>query len=159
MIPDKSEVITHENPAWRERANFIIVAKLDEEAVQKGFVWEQLWARELGENMFEICCIPFFYYGIALGDIVATRPDEQKRFVISERLKTRGHFTLRVWFRDKVDESLVESIESAGCMIERRFRTARLISIDAPSLKIRSELEQILDSFAIGDTLFWENGS
>jgi len=52
--------VQHETPVWRERANFIIGAALD--APGK---WEQLWARQVGPNRFELCCIPFMTYGLA----------------------------------------------------------------------------------------------
>jgi hypothetical protein len=45
--------VQHETPVWRERANFIIGAALD--APGK---WEQLWARQVSPNRFELCCIP-----------------------------------------------------------------------------------------------------
>jgi hypothetical protein len=156
---DNLDVVTHESPAWRERANFIIAARLDEDANKEGLVWEQLWARELGENIFEICCIPFFSYGLALGDIVETRPYDAKRYVVSSRLKTKGHFTLRVWFQNQIEESLLESISSSGFAVERRYKTGRLVSIDAPSSEKRKELEQMLESQAISEGFFWENGS
>jgi hypothetical protein len=31
-----------------------------------------LWARQVGDRRFEICCIPFFLYDVALGDVVET---------------------------------------------------------------------------------------
>ena len=134
---DNFDVITHEDPAWRYRANFIISGRLDSDAVKSGFVWEQLWAKELGENIFELCCIPFFLYGFALGDIVETRPVEQKEFVVAERLKTKGHFTLRIWFQNQVDDNLLELIKSMDCAFERRFKNGQLVSIDAPTLEKR----------------------
>jgi len=158
-MSDDTKIITHENPAWRKRANFIIVGKLDDNALENGFVWEQLWARELGENLFEICCIPFFLYGFALGDIVETRPDNEKRFVIAKKLKTKGHFTLRIWFQSLVDEKLLEFLKSEGYFIEHRFKSGKLVSIDAPSLEKRSELEQILNADEFANILVWENGS
>lgn len=94
-----------------------------------------------------------------MGDIVETRPYDTKRYVVSNRLKTKGHFTLRVWFQDQIDENLLESIKSIGFIVERRYKSGRLISIDAPSSEKRKELEQMLESLAISKGFFWENGS
>ena len=64
------EVAIHLNPAWRDRANFIAFVSI--ELDEPGERWEQLWARQIANNLFEICCIPFFAYDLALGDQVDT---------------------------------------------------------------------------------------
>src|SRR5207237_9725655 len=85
---DKDEV--HSDPVWRERADFIIGAPLPEEGRA-----EQLWARRLGEPlMFEICCIPFFLYDVALGDVLQT--DSGLQF--SHAVEQCVCFVFRVWF-------------------------------------------------------------
>lgn len=32
--------------------------------------FEQLWTERVGADRFELCCIPFFAYDMALGDVV-----------------------------------------------------------------------------------------
>jgi hypothetical protein len=39
---------------------------------------EQLWARQVGDRRFEICCIPFFVYDMALGDVVETDANHRR---------------------------------------------------------------------------------
>jgi hypothetical protein len=34
-------------------------------------VFELLWTRTEDQERFELCCIPFFPYGMALGDLVS----------------------------------------------------------------------------------------
>lgn len=41
----------HREPAWRDKANFVINAKLPEEGR-----FEQLWTRQVCEDTFELCC-------------------------------------------------------------------------------------------------------
>lgn len=36
--------------------------------------FEQLFAKQIGDDRFEICCTPFFLFDVALGDIVVTSP-------------------------------------------------------------------------------------
>jgi hypothetical protein len=36
---------------------------------------EQLWARQVGDRHFELCCIPYFVYDLALGDVVEIDAD------------------------------------------------------------------------------------
>jgi len=55
----------HREPAWRERSNFIIASAID--AANTDMTTEQLWARKIDDRHFEICCIPFFAYNVALG--------------------------------------------------------------------------------------------
>lgn len=47
----------HNEPAWRDRANFVIAADIAGSPDKRE--WEQLWARKLSDTRFEICCIPF----------------------------------------------------------------------------------------------------
>ena len=49
-----TDVITHANPVWRERANFIIAAGISDPPPDTLRRWEQLWARQIGEHRFEI---------------------------------------------------------------------------------------------------------
>lgn len=82
-------VATHQDPVWRERSNFIFGANLAEENR-----WEQLWGRQVGNLQFEICCVPFFVYGMALGDVVETDDDYMSIGVV----KASNRAVFRVWF-------------------------------------------------------------
>lgn len=89
--------IQHFNPIWKEKANFIICAKVDDP--NKVFIGEQLWARKISDNRFEVCCIPFFVYDLSLGDEVET--DEE--FFVKKVIKPSGQFTFRIWLKDTPD--------------------------------------------------------
>lgn len=43
------ELVVHQEPVWRDRANFVINAELSEKGPH---LFEQLWARQLGEDKF-----------------------------------------------------------------------------------------------------------
>jgi hypothetical protein len=85
------KIIQHLNPIWAEKANFVIMANLDDSnnEIEK----EQLWAQQISANKFEICCIPFFVYSLSLGDEVET----DENFVISKITKASGQYTFRIW--------------------------------------------------------------
>ncbi len=85
--PDR-QVVVHDTPAWRDRADFIIAAQLREADQPKR--WEQLWAGQLGDAEFEVCCIPFFVYDLALGDVVATEPADEQEYVVGVLSVRRG---------------------------------------------------------------------
>lgn len=85
---------THDSPAWGTRANFIIRSDLSTHGMPGRF--EQLWAKEVGKFEFEICCIPFFSYGLFLGDIVVT----DNEYLIQRVITSNGHQTIRVAISD-----------------------------------------------------------
>ena len=129
--------VVHENPVWRSRANFLIVAEIPRDEVKKDFEWEQIWANEIRENVFEICCIPFFAYDLALGDVVSTIAKKGRSYVINRVEKQSGRYVFRAWLSDvSTKESLTQQLTTLGCMIEIRFSESRLISIDAATSEL-----------------------
>jgi len=129
-----TDTVMHENPVWRERANFIITAKIDLEPTTAQWRWEQLWARQVTENRFVLCCIPFFIYDLALGDEVETGPSEERHYVIQQVINLSGHYTFRTWFHDSSVRSEVSSeLARMGCLTEWRSSYSNLLAIDAIS--------------------------
>lgn len=130
----------HNEPAWRSRANFVIVADIATSPESRE--WEQLWARKLSDRRFEICCIPFFAYDLALGDEVETDEDHILRRVV----RRSGHFTFRVWFGDSTDPGdrarVAEIIRDRGC--EHEWSSENLLAIDATP----DEAQAVADSLA-----------
>jgi len=147
--------VTHSRPAWGDRADFLIAAALGPIEGALEWKWEQLWARRISTNRFEVCCIPFFVYGLALGDEVETN----ELFVIQRRVRTAGHHTYRAWFTDpdariEVHETLTEW----GYLVEWRYSTGDLIAIDAESEKSAQVLVKYLEDHARAERLIWEIG-
>jgi len=128
------DTIVHENPVWRERANFIIAAKIDPEPTDRRWRWEQLWARQVTENVFRLCCIPFFVYDLALGDEVETTHREERRYVVQQVIKPSGHYTFRAWFYDSsVRREVAGELAGLGCLMEWRSSYSNLLAVDAAS--------------------------
>lgn len=96
---------------------------------------EALWAKDLGNDLYEVDNIPFHAYGINYRDVVRAKADspEQKPRVI-EVVEARGHRTLRFFF----DKSVVSDqqrfylarLEQHGISFERAGE--RLIAVDVP---------------------------
>ncbi|WP_177228866.1 DUF4265 domain-containing protein [Amycolatopsis sacchari] len=78
-MAEPSGYVQHLRPAWSDRANFVIHARLPDEGSPKKF--EQLRVRRVAQTRFEICCIPFFLYDLSLGDVVETSSRYGMRFV------------------------------------------------------------------------------
>jgi hypothetical protein len=84
-LTETQEFVAHHDPVWRERSNFIINAELPEKDWPRRF--DQLFARRAGDDLFEVCCIPFALYDVALGDIVTVRPSDDRKFVVRDVVK------------------------------------------------------------------------
>ena len=144
----------HTNPVWRSRANFIIVADIAASG-DKG-EWEQLWARKLSDDRFEICCIPFFVYDLALGDEVETDSDGILRRVV----KPSGHITFRVWLGNSTDPSdrdrLMGVVRSLAC--EHEWSSENLLAIDAQTDNVAQRLADSLSVLQQEDRVTFEMG-
>ena len=64
--------------------------------------------------MFEICCIPFFVYDLALGDLVETNAD----YSVTLRHAPSGRFVFRVWFGDSFhsQEEIADDLQALGAL-------------------------------------------
>lgn len=144
----------HNAPAWRNRANFVIAA--DIAASPEKQEWEQLWARKISDTRFEICCIPFFAYDLALGDEVETDGDHVLRRV----LKASGHFTFRVWFGNSTDPGdrtrAMEIVQREGC--EHEWSSENLLAIDAPTQETAQALAVALAALQQEGLVTFETG-
>jgi Domain of unknown function (DUF4265) len=118
----KPEIATHSNPVWRDEADFLIAAELDPEACRQ----EQLWAKKMAPQEFKLCCIPFFTYGYALGDVVETTRD----FVIIKRIISSGRKLVRFWLRNTTEDArrrFIELLNEREVLSEAR---GNLIAVD-----------------------------
>ncbi len=87
-----TKVATHPNPVRRPAPSFMLRAVLDD--VGGGDNFEQVWTKRVGADRFELCCIPFFAYGMALGDVV--RADAATGYVIQAVEQRSGNGVVRV---------------------------------------------------------------
>lgn len=94
----ETKTAVHVAPTWQRMADFIILADLSEYGMPN--CWEQIWARKIEDDEFMICCIPFFTYGIALGDHVRTHMSNSREYIISAMVKAKGHRVVRLWLKE-----------------------------------------------------------
>lgn len=153
------QFLTHENPVWREKANFIIHAKMD---TSDGVLrFEQLWVRQLNneDTHFEICCIPFFLYNLALGDKVSTVPGYGKKYILHEIIEPSGHHTFRVWFKkDDSKSEIAHVLEEMGCLLEWQTQEGNLLALDVSSDKGIEDLADYLWKREQQGMLIYETG-
>lgn len=148
------QIATHEKPAWRKEANFIIHAGIEQGRL------EQLWARQLGENRFRVCCIPFFVYDLALGDEVETGPSGDKQYVLQRVVKPSTHYTFRVWFGLASDPMVRHQVEFEATQLGCRFEwfSDNLMALDAPGYAVAQQLAAFLKKEQDEGQLTYETG-
>lgn len=143
------EEAVHPEPVWRDRANFIIGAALPEEGRT-----EQLWARQIDERTFEICCIPFFLYDVALGDIVET----DERYDLVRVVEPSGRFVFRVWFGETWHprEEIAAELANLGALLE--WSSINLLAVDAADKSHAQVIADYLLSQSDQGRLLFETG-
>jgi hypothetical protein len=153
-----NNIITHDFPVWREKANFIIAVRLHDD-VPNAVDWEQIWSTQVEENVFEVCCIPFFAYNIALGDLVTTSRQGSRKYAIEKVVEQSGHKTYRIWFLNMDNWGIaVHAIRKLGCLVEKRWERSKLISVDAPTFAVAEQLEAYLKKQEDNQELNYEVG-
>jgi hypothetical protein len=154
----EKEFVVHEEPVWRDRANFIVNAELRESDSPKRF--EQLWTRQVGDDQFEVCCVPFFLYDIALGDIVRTAPRGERRYVVERVIRPSGRYVFRVWLGLGESfvprETIAEALRELGALTE--WSSVNLLAVDAENAEQAQAVADYLDAREKSGELMFETG-
>lgn len=146
--------ISHEDPAWRREKNYM--AMVDLAPFDLAGMREQLWLREIEEGGgYEVCCIPFYAYGLALGDVVAKSGADAVDGLISKS----GRRALRVIFADPRPpedsrSELLSAIDSAGLLSE--WNGDRHVAIDVPDISLMQPVFDSVQKEIQNGTAFWE---
>ncbi|MFD6388636.1 DUF4265 domain-containing protein [Nocardia sp. NPDC060259] len=96
---------------------------------------EQLWLTSRGEDTFEVACIPFRVYGLALGDRVGLDPAGQQ---VTELLEKSGHRVFRVLLLPTLSDNEATQLHgaiddaTARCRLISEWSGDRHIAIDLP---------------------------
>jgi hypothetical protein len=127
----------HRDPVWRERANFIVSVAVD--SADTDVSTEQLWARKVDDRHFELCCIPFFAYDLALGDVVET----DAGYVVQRVSTPSWRYVFRAYF-DRGNhgnrDSTVETLQALGAQVE--WSSPSLLAVDA---RDQAHAQQVAD--------------
>ncbi len=152
----EEKTFVHLNPIWHDKANYIIGARCFPNKDSDTQGWEQLWSRQLTSNRFEICCIPFFVYDLALGDEVEIDSD----YMIRRVTRWSGHYTFRVWFGDSPESSIrdevIAEVTCLGGLME--WYSQKLLGIDAASASQAQDIADFLFQKQQVGHLIYETG-
>jgi len=156
VVEPSARQATHQEPVWRDRANFIIAAEIDLSGTE--IASEQLWARKITDTEFEICCIPFFVYDLALGDVVRTAAKGGKQYIVDEVIRGSGHFTFRVSLsRSNLSrDDLAFRLNEMGALTERSSKT--MLAVDATDAEHARRIADFLHSEQQAGRLIYETG-
>lgn len=94
---------------------------------------ESMWARPLGNDLYQIENVPFYAYGINFHDIVrATADSDDQILEIRELIEPSGHRTFRVFFQKHIGREKQEEILKAlkGLRISYERLNVRCCSLD-----------------------------
>lgn len=87
-VIDEPKIVTHNEPAARARTNYIL--RLDLTNAGLPGYYEQVWTRTDDKQRHELCCIPFFTYGLSLGDIFTVTADRAYRVEYKAGIEPSG---------------------------------------------------------------------
>jgi hypothetical protein len=154
--PDK-DIAVHLSPVWRKKANFLIQAELS--AVGLPGKWEQLWARQLDNGRYELCCIPFFAPGLALADQVDVAPKEGKEYVVHSLIAASGRVAARVAFVndavfDQLAHQLIDEMRATNCLFE--WHTTRYLAIDIADRRAFQHMNKVLADYGSAGNIKYE---
>jgi hypothetical protein len=151
--PDE-QFSTHSEPVWRGRADFIVNADLPEPDR-----YEQLWCAKRSENTFELCCIPFFLYDVALGDIIETSPRGDRQHVVSRVVSPSGRYVFRAFFERRqyrYRDDVVEALTALGALTE--WSSSSLLAVDAEDETLAQRVATMLQGRESHGQLVYETG-
>ena len=151
MVNSQMRDVQHNDPVWRDRSNFVIAAEID---VGSDSHVEQLFARQVGPHSFEICCIPFFLYDIALGDVVETDAD----YLVRRVVERSGRYVFRVWFGESAHprDDEADTLAELGALLE--WSSVNLLAVDARDGDHAQEIANHLEVAADGGRLVFDTG-
>lgn len=149
------QFVVHEQPVGRASTNYIARADLAPFGLDGQI--EQLWLKAVNDGSYEVACIPFSTYGIALGDIVLLNDD-----YVSEVVTNSRHRTLRLLFTadlppahlQKAAAQVKAEIIAADLLSE--WNGARFVAVDVPPNVEPSGLFAVMEAAVNAGHAFWE---
>jgi len=125
----------HNEPVWQERADRLIYAKIEHKGDHE--IREQLWAKFIDNERFEICCIPFFIFDLALGDEVSITLTNENHGLIDKVIRRSNHQTYWIWFNNLANDTICvevqKKITAIGCLFEWYSNTLLAVNVVSAS--------------------------
>src|SRR4051812_34223649 len=98
-----------------------------------GFSGETLWARPLGDGLYEVASVPFFAGDVHRGDVVRCADDGDGLPLVAGVVEYGGHESLRVSFAagagDEAIGAALDEVTRLGAYVERASRGLALVDV------------------------------
>jgi hypothetical protein len=158
-MPSRDAVwVVHEDPVIRERENYI--ANVDLSAYGLHGQHEQLWLRPIGSGVYEVTCIPFCVYGLALLDRVTLTDDGAS---VRRILEASGRRVLRILLMESYADRLPAVIDGivsivSSLNLHSEWHGGRHLAIDVVGDVPLDGLFELLKDDVAAQHAYWEWG-
>jgi hypothetical protein len=125
---------------------------------------ESLWAKSLGNGLYEIDNTPWYVRGYALGDIVRCEEQDGELPLARELVNASGNLTVRVFVpagpeREMRKQRITDTLRGYGCMFEGMGVDKGLIAVTIASTSDRGVILQYLNELEVSKKAYWESGN
>jgi hypothetical protein len=146
-----ARIATHQQPP---DADFLIHADLEQHGMPD--VREQLWVKQVAERRFVMRSLPFFTYGIALGDEV----EADDTLTIRRVVRRSGHRLLRVAAESDAAEEFHQEFHPLldDEKLIHGWRGLGYVAVDLPPDRDLRRLTEWLESRLTAGVLRYEDG-
>ncbi|HMM94847.1 DUF4265 domain-containing protein [Phycicoccus sp.] len=154
-MADDSKIVTHGDPIGRAQTNYIHRIAVNDPPDGQ---FEQVWTRTDDGEVFELCCIPFFAYGVSFGDRIRIADDG-----VFQLVRKGDHRTIRVAIYDaeyahKRHAEFHALITSTGVRWETLGHASSYWALDIEGSEQAHELIRVLTPLSEARILDWEWG-
>lgn len=157
MEISEDKYLVHLNPILRDEADFIINAIVEDDEKR----YEQLWVKMIDDDVYRVCCIPFFLYDIALGDVVSTKRQGDKLYLLDKVIEKSGHHSFRIWFTKRPDISIRDDIRDSLIKMgvkNMELHSESLLAVDVENGKLARIVQDYLQEQQSTGRVEFENG-
>jgi hypothetical protein len=124
---------------------------------------ENVWARPVGHDEYELDNTPWFAHGIALGDRVRAERDADGVLTVQEKVAWSGRYTIRVIplgegpSREQL-EDVVAAFSPLGAECEGALPAFKIVALDIPPTARLAEIKALLREGESDGRWAWEEG-
>lgn len=108
---------------------------------------------------FEVCCIPFFLYDVALGDTVKTEATRSRTYLLSKVLVASGRYVFRVHLDRSMlhhRDEVAADLDAMGALVE--WSSPSMFAVDAPDAERAQLIADVLFAHEGAGRLVYETG-
>ncbi len=155
-LGELAKIHYHSRPADEWEADALIYALADE----RGLHVEQLWAKQVREEVYQVCSVPFFCYNIHLDDLVQVTIHHDNLKCVSNLVERSEQYTLRIWLNSTPLEERSRILDMIRAKIGGVWETkdSGLIAVSVRGIENATNAYQLLQNLEDEGLLSFETG-